>query len=415
VPADVVPAVRAVAFEPAPARFCVACCILTGPTPVPRAILDASQPLHYWTAMTPCGHRAGGAPARCLPEIASAGGPAAVATTTLAATAAASVAAPVGGSPRLPRPSIREIPMNELRDLELWTDVPAELRKRVARLMHKLLCKFQDARDDDAKGAAFLDLFLMPVAVLHRLLPGEAGTNSPARQAQSLVERLRLTHAGIEMMHLWQAAQAATADCRRRRGTSKPAPVHSALHTRRIQKNVMVLCLQGRYRRALCLLDRNPLLDLRVPENLQRVRDLHPHLRPSCFPGLGWAARCAYAVCRCGRSEAASDGQLLCRWSGFSLCAIKLVLAESLPDSTGGEILCPVAQMFANGEMPADIMPLFSSATVLATPKPTGGVHPLAIGMNTAQVDIELSPAACDIHGARVSAAPTCCWREIRM
>jgi Reverse transcriptase (RNA-dependent DNA polymerase) len=31
--------------------------------------------------------------------------------------------------------------------------------------------------------------------------------------------------------------------------------------------------------------------------------------------------------------------------------------------------------------MPADIMPLFSSATVLATPKPTGGVRPLAIGM----------------------------------
>jgi hypothetical protein len=224
VPADLVPAVRAVSFEPARERICVACCILTGPTPVPRAILDASQPPHDCTATTPCGHRAGGAPARCLPEIGSAGGPAAVATTTLTAPAAASVAAPVGDSSRLPRPSICEILMYELHDPELWTDLPAELRKRVARLMWKLLCKLRDARDDNAKRAAFLDLFLMPVAVLRRLLPGEAGANSPARQAQSLVERLRLAHARIEMTPLWHAAQAATADCRRRRGTSKPAP-----------------------------------------------------------------------------------------------------------------------------------------------------------------------------------------------
>jgi hypothetical protein len=63
---------------------------------------------------------------------------------------------------------------------------------------------------------------------------------------------------------------------------------------------------------------------------------------------------------------------------------LKLVLDDvpgSLPGSTGGEILCAVAQMFANGEMPTDIMPLFSSATVLASRKPTGGVRPLAIGM----------------------------------
>jgi hypothetical protein len=63
---------------------------------------------------------------------------------------------------------------------------------------------------------------------------------------------------------------------------------------------------------------------------------------------------------------------------------LKLVLDDapgSLPGSTGGEILCAVAQVFANGDIPADIMPLFSSATVLATPKLAGGVRPLAIGM----------------------------------
>jgi hypothetical protein len=63
--------------------------------------------------------------------------------------------------------------------------------------MRKLFCKLRDARDDEAKRAAFLDLFMMPVAVLRRLLPGEAGANSPARQAQSLAERLRLAHTGI--------------------------------------------------------------------------------------------------------------------------------------------------------------------------------------------------------------------------
>jgi Reverse transcriptase (RNA-dependent DNA polymerase) len=62
----------------------------------------------------------------------------------------------------------------------------------------------------------------------------------------------------------------------------------------------------------------------------------------------------------------------------------KLVLDDargSLPGSTGGEILCAVAQMFANGDMPADIIPFFSPATVLATPKPAGGVRPVAIEM----------------------------------
>jgi hypothetical protein len=278
VPADLVPTIQAVAFEPARARFCVACCILRGPSPVPRAILEASQPPHDWAAMTPCGRRAGSAPARCLPEIGSTGGPAAVATPTLAP-AAALMAHPIGDLSRLPRPSIREILMNELRAPELWTDLPAELRKRVARLMRKLLCKLRDARDYEARRAAFLDIFMMPVAVLRRLLPGEAGANSPARQAQSLAERLRLAHTGIEMTPLWHAAQAAATDYRRRRGNSKPAPVHSAQRTRRIQKDVMELCRQGRYWRALRLLDRNPLLDLRVPENLQRVRCKSAYLR----------------------------------------------------------------------------------------------------------------------------------------
>jgi hypothetical protein len=72
------------------------------------------------------------------------------------------------------------------------------------------------------------------------------------------------------------AAQAAAAACRRHRGTSSPAPVPTAQRTRRIQKNIMVLCRQGRHRRAKLLLDRNRLLDLRVPENLQSMRDLHP-------------------------------------------------------------------------------------------------------------------------------------------
>jgi hypothetical protein len=126
---------------------------------------------------------------------------------------------------------------------------------------------------------------MMPVAVLRRLLSGEAGANSPAHQAQSLAERLRLAHTGIEIKPLWRATQAATVDCRLRRGTSKPAPVHSAQRSRRIQKDVMALCRQGRYLRAMRLLDRKALLDLRAPENLQRVRDLHPRLRPSCGPG----------------------------------------------------------------------------------------------------------------------------------
>jgi hypothetical protein len=139
VPAGLVPAVHAVALEPARARFSVSCFIVRDPTPATRAILDAFLPPHDWAAMTPCGRLAGGAPARYLPEIGSSGVPAAVSTPALVAPVAASVAAPVGALSRLPRPSIREILMNELRAPELWTDLPAELRNRVALLMRKLL------------------------------------------------------------------------------------------------------------------------------------------------------------------------------------------------------------------------------------------------------------------------------------
>jgi hypothetical protein len=135
-----------------------------------------------------------------------------------------------------------------------------------------------------------------------------------------------------------------------------------------------------------CLLDRNPLLDLRVPENVQLLRNLHP---PATAPvvaqdlnGLPDApmlsADAVVAKLRATDSFSVAGPDLL------SARMLQLVLDDApgpLPESTGGETLCAVAQMFANGEMPADLMPLFSSAAVLATPKPAGGVHPLAIGM----------------------------------
>jgi hypothetical protein len=148
----------------------------------------------------------------------------------------------------------------------------------------------------------------------------------------------------------------------------------------------MALCRQGRYRRAMRLLDRNPLLDLRAPENLQRVRDLYPPASaPVVTPDLDGlpdapilSADTVVAKLHAMDSFPAAGPDLL------SARKLKLVLDDapgSLPGSTGGEIVCAVAQVFANGDMPADIMPLFSSATVLATPKPAGGVRPQTSGV----------------------------------
>jgi hypothetical protein len=90
---------------------------------------------------------------------------------------------------RLRRPSIGELLDNELCAGELWTGLPAELREIVARVLRKLL-KVKEASGDAAKTDAFVDLFVMPIAVLRCLLSGEAGANSPAHQAQSLATRL---------------------------------------------------------------------------------------------------------------------------------------------------------------------------------------------------------------------------------
>jgi hypothetical protein len=123
---------------------------------------------------------------------------------------------------------------------------------------------------------------------------------------------------------------------------------------------------------------------LSVQKPAARGRRASPSYGPSCCPGLCWAAGCAYAVRRCGCRKAASDGCSEAEPDLLTARMLKLVLDDapgSLPGSTGGEILCAVAQVFANGDIPAFIMPHFSSATVLATPKLAGGVRPLAIGM----------------------------------
>jgi hypothetical protein len=77
----------------------------------------------------------------------------------------------------------------------------------------------------------------------------------------------------------------------------------------------------------------------------------------------------------------------------------------SLPGSTGGEILCTVAQVFASGDIPASSMPLSSPAAVLATPKPkpAGGVR--AIGMTLRRLISNVVPQWVT-HVARDYLAP---------
>jgi hypothetical protein len=130
VPADLVSAVHAVAFDPARSRFCEPCCMLRSPTPVPRALMAAIEPPSNWPLLTPCGRHAGGPPARCAP-------PPTLAAAAPAALATAPAPAPPAqqGVQRIPRPSIREVLGNELRAPELWTDLLAQLRKNVARLL----------------------------------------------------------------------------------------------------------------------------------------------------------------------------------------------------------------------------------------------------------------------------------------
>jgi hypothetical protein len=116
------------------------------------------------------------------------------------------------------------------------------------------------------------------------------------------------------------AAQAAAAACRRLRGTSSPAPVPSAQRTRRIQKNIMMQCRQGRYRRAKLLLDRNRLLDLRVPENLQSMRDLHPPAPPQLLPWIVLGCRMRPG-CSQMRSSPSCERRAASLWIALALCA----------------------------------------------------------------------------------------------
>jgi hypothetical protein len=152
-PADLVLAVHAAAFFPTLSRFCEPCCMLRSPMPVPRNLFAAVQPPPNWHELTPCGCSAGHAPVRCTPAPALA---AAALAEPPKATAPALPEPPV--LQHLPRPSIRELLSNELRASELWTDLPAALRKGVARLLCKMLAKIKDAQGPAVKNAAFLDL-----------------------------------------------------------------------------------------------------------------------------------------------------------------------------------------------------------------------------------------------------------------
>jgi hypothetical protein len=181
------------------------------------------------------------------------------------------------------------------------------------------------------------------------------------------------------------------------------------------------------------MIDRNHLLDPSVPENLQRVRDLHPDASAPVaapdFAGLPPASKlCADAVVTGLR---AMDS---CSAAGPDLLTsriLKLVLDDasgSLPGCTGGEILCAVAHIFTDGDMPVDNMPSFSAATVLATPRPAGGVRPLAIGMTLRRLISSavlqhvtpcVTPAACEYltpHQVAVGVKSACdlIFHEVR-
>jgi UvrD/REP helicase N-terminal domain len=98
---------------------------------------------------------------------------------------------------------------------------------------------------------------------------------------------------------------------------------------------------------------------------------------------------------------------------------VKLVLDDapgSLSGSTGGEILCAVAQVFANGGMPADIARRARFCRSLGHAEAGRRRAPAGDRHGAAPIDLERSPAVCDIHGAGASStAPSCCWREMRM
>jgi hypothetical protein len=154
-------------------------------------------------------------------------------------------------------------------------------------LLRKLLTNIKDAQGPAATTAAFLGFYMMPVAILRRLVSDEVGANSPARRRQSLADRLRLPHTVVKISRLWHAARAAAANCRRRRGTSTPVTSPKSQRKRR-DPDVNYSTLPSKTISARSTHDRPqlPTVHLRKSDSRNRVQNPINAFWSKTFPNI---------------------------------------------------------------------------------------------------------------------------------
>jgi hypothetical protein len=187
-------------------------------------------------------------------------------------------------------PSTEEILEKTVRACDLCTDLFPQARLEVSRLLVHLLSRIRDARGEDAIAAAYAEWHMMPAAVLRRILPEDPGADSRSRQCAALTEHLRRARtgaaAGNGIPELWREAQVSARDYRERQATAGRDAIElpEERRKRRAQRHVEKLCCQGQYRRGMRLLDRKPLLDLSIPANMLKIRELHPDVERPVTP-----------------------------------------------------------------------------------------------------------------------------------
>ena len=264
--------------------------------------------------------------------------------------------------------------------------------------LRKLLKKLATATSDDAAIRAAADIFMFAPSVLRKPERHEPHSRSYGGLTHTIKSRVRRALTGTEMPNLYnEALEAVSKSAANRAAAARPsprragrphAPSDGSLEKRQ-NRRARHCFYRGDIRRAIRTLSHEGAVP--IDESVrERLCELHPPpSRPFPSPPLDiLPPSCTVdgeeiSINLSRMDSGAAAGPDLMR-PGH----LKLVIGQHqspLPGEDGAEILARLIQRFADGNFPDEVFKLYSSALLIAVPKPNfpadpKSIRPIAIG-----------------------------------
>ena len=296
-----------------------------------------------------------------------------------------------------PLPSVSDVITSPIPSSCLFQVIPTAARPAMARLLMKALSQANTmSKWPERMHEALLQLHMIPRAVTRRLWPGEQGWRKDEVQLSALMNRITRAMRGNQWTSLWREAHEAFQTFTLGSSGRSAAPQRTpkvdtfcsdvgAARRRRSATRVSMLAAQGYYRRAVQAVDSNDKVDTRDPKIFSQLEAMHPPRniplklrRSDLLPSHTEVDESTVrrALMRMDTTSAAGT-------DGMSVRLLRLLLLDVAlvgPDQTGISVLTQFVNLALRGSLPAKSHQLLASARLVALPKGSGRIRPVAVG-----------------------------------